>query len=198
MSIDWQAVRERLARAHAAAEASLELPAGEGRARMDERARALARPLPQATSGQHYHLLSFSLGGERYAIGTAYLREVIRLLDFTPVPGAGDFVFGVTNLRGEVLCILDLRKIFRLPSRGLSEEPRVLVVGREQPELGILADEALEAFWLPAADILETPASVTPAARSYLLGVTRQAMQVLDGAKLLNDNRLFVDQKESG
>lgn len=195
-AIDWADVRERLARAQAAATAALEPPPERVRALMDERARRLARPPAQSEETDAIAVMTFALGTERYAIETEYVREVVRLADFSPVPGAPDFVLGVTNLRGEVLCLVDLRTFFDVPSKRLTELSRIVVVGMETAEFGILVDEAFEMATLRPNDIVPPPESVAGIGRECLLGVTREALIVLDGAALLRDPRLFVNQDE--
>ena len=197
-AVDWTAVRERLARAQAATASALELSPERARAVMDERARLLARP--QAVSPaptEVLETLTFALGHERYAVESKHVREVVRLVDFTPVPGAPEFLLGVMNLRGEVLAIADLRKFFGVPQPGLTDLARVVVLGAEHAELGVLADEAHELRILSVAELLEPPGSVAGIDREYLLGVTRDALIVLDGARLLADPRLFIDQTEA-
>jgi purine-binding chemotaxis protein CheW len=197
-AIDWTAARERLARAEAGMSTSSELSPQRVRALMEERTRALARVPDAATApGDVISVLSFGLGSERYAIEAACVREVARLTDLTPVPGAGDFVMGVTNLRGEVICVVDLRRFFDIPRTGLSDLSRLIVLGRERAEFGILADQAHEIGPLRSRDILAPPQSVSGIGREYLLGVTRDALIVLDARVLLRDSRLFVDQGET-
>ena len=196
LAINWADVRERLARAQAAATAALEPPPERVRALMDERARALARPPAQSEETDAIAVMTFALGTERYAIETEYAREVVRLTDFSPVPGAPDFVLGVTNLRGEVLCLVDLRTFFDVPSNGLTDLSRIVVVGIETAEFGILVDEAFEMATLRPNDVVPPSESVAGIGREYLLGVTREALIVLDGAALLRDPRLFVNQDE--
>ena len=196
LAINWADVRERLARAQAAATAALEPPPERVRALMDERARALARPPAQSEETDAIAVMTFALGTERYAIETEYAREVVRLTDFSPVPGAPDFVLGVTNLRGEVLYLVDLRKFFDVPSKGLTDLSRIVVVGIETAEFGILVDEAFEMATLRPNDVVPPSESVAGIGREYLLGVTREALIVLDGAALLRDPRLFVNQDE--
>ena len=191
-AIDWPGVRERLARAHAATAAALELPPERVRALMDARARALARPpAPREAAGVH-DVLTFALGVERYAIETRYVREVVRLADFSPVPGVPEFVLGVTNLRGDILCLIDLRKFFDVSSKGLTDLSRMVVTGIERAEFGILVDETFEIARLHPDHIVPAPESVAGVARKYLLGVTREALIALDGAALLRDPRLYV------
>ncbi|MGH7820352.1 MAG: chemotaxis protein CheW [Candidatus Binatia bacterium] len=196
--LDWTALRERLERVHAATAATVELSPERARAVMEERARLLARaPDDAPAAGEVLEILAFALGSERYAVGTRYVREVVRLVDFTPVPGAPEFVLGVTNLRGAILAITDLRRFFGVPQTGLTDLSRVIVLGGARAEIGVLADEAPELRALPAAEILEPPESVGGIGREYLLGVTEDALIVLDAARLLADPRLFAGHAEA-
>lgn len=197
-AVDWTAVRERLARAQAATASVLELSPERARMVMDERARLLARaPAEGSAPAEVLETLSFTLGHERYAVESKHVREIVRLVDFTPVPGAPEFLLGVMNLRGEVLAIADLRKFFGVPKQGLTDLARVVVLGAYRAELGVLADEAHELLVLSVEALLEPPGSVAGIGREYLLGVTKDALIVLDGARLLADPRLFIDQTES-
>ena len=194
---DWAAVRERLARAKVVTAAAVDLPEERIRALMDERARALARlPEPAEPAGT-LAVMTFALGPERYAIETQYAREVVRLREFSPVPGAPDFVFGVTNFRGEVLCLIDLRRFFDVPATGVTDLSRMVVVGTERAEFGILADETIEIASVRSEDIVPSPESVAGVGREYLLGVTRDVLIILDGTALLRDPRLYVKQDRS-
>jgi purine-binding chemotaxis protein CheW len=199
-AIDWPSIRQRLERAIRATEEALLLSPLRAREVMVERARALARvPAEAAGAGEVLEVVVFALAGERYALATRLVREVVRLTDFTPLPGAPDFVVGVTNLRGHILAIFDLRKFFGLALRGLTDQTRLLVLGEERAEFGILADTAYEVTTLRTYAIHPPPGSVAGVAREYLLGVTAEALVVLDGAVLLQDRRLFIDQgEESG
>jgi chemotaxis signal transduction protein len=72
----------------------------------------------------------------------------------------------------------------------------VLVLGTDRAELGLLADAAHEVRRVRADEVLEPPGSVAGPGREYVRGVTSEALVVLDGAVLLQDRRLFIDQDE--
>jgi purine-binding chemotaxis protein CheW len=55
--------------------------------------------------------VTVALGGERYAIPVEHVREIGRLGDVTPVPGAGPAVLGVRNLHGRILPVFDLAHV---------------------------------------------------------------------------------------
>jgi purine-binding chemotaxis protein CheW len=192
---DWKAARQRLDKAIAATEGATRLSPAKARAVMDERALALARVPQQEAAGGLLELVVFALGSERYAIETRHVREVVRFTDFTPLPGAPDFLVGITNLRGHILAVVDLRKFFGVAVRGLTDLSRVIVLGEERSEFGVLADSASEVVTLRLEDVSVSPDSVAGVAREYLRGVTSDLM-VLDGTVLLQDSRLFIDQGE--
>jgi purine-binding chemotaxis protein CheW len=195
--LSWDRVRARLALAdRALREVDVPDPAG-ARALLEARARRLAVPLPQPPRpGELLDVVIFSLARERYAIETRVLREIVALTDYTPVPGAADFLVGVINLRGEILAVVDLRRFFNLPDRGLGDQSRVLVLGMEGKELGVLADSAHEVQRLRADQIISLPPAAPSGGRAYLRGVTEDALLVLDGERLLRDPRLIIDQGE--
>ncbi len=199
-AINWQLVRERLARTQMAAEESLRLSPERAKAVMEERARALARVPPRAPHvAEVLEVATFSLANERYAIETCHIREVVRFADFTPVPGAPEFLVGCINLRGEILAVFDLRRFFGVAEKGLTDLSQVLVLGGERAEFGVLADAVYEVLTLRTDDVFEPPGSVAGIGREYLRGVTKEGLIVQDGAVLLQSARLFIDQEgESG
>jgi purine-binding chemotaxis protein CheW len=155
------------------------------------RARQLAR-VPEVTprAGEILELVSFELAGERYAIESCFVREVVRLTRFTPVPGTPEFVLGITNLRGEILALFDLRQLLGVVTTGVSDLGRIVVLGKQRREFGLLADAAREILHVPGAS-LEQPE--TAWGRTYLRGVTPDGVIVLSGEALLDDPQLTID-----
>jgi purine-binding chemotaxis protein CheW len=194
--IDWSQIRARLDEAQTRATMSTEVSPARSRAIMEERARKLAQVPDVLEVGETYEVLAFGLGPERYCIETRYTREVVRFVDYAPIPGTPDFVVGVTNLRGEVVCIIDLRKFFGTSQRGLTDLSRVIALGTETTEFGIVADQVFQVSALRAKDILHPPES-TEVGHEYLLGVTREAAIILDGAALLRDPKLIIEYDEA-
>lgn len=193
--IDWQELRARLARAQAGLAAAEQLSAEQAKAVMDERARALARvPERDPDSKEILEVMTARLANERIAIETRFVCEVHRPADITPVPGSPSFLVGVTNLRGEVLAVMDLRELFGLPAAETGERPQTVILGLQRPEFGLIVDEIYEVAQLRVGDVLEPPGSVTGLSRDCLRGVTAEALLVLDGDRLLTDRRLYVDE----
>jgi purine-binding chemotaxis protein CheW len=197
MKLDWDEVKQRLALAQQAQTASERLTPEQVQQVMDRRAATLARvPDRRPDSSEILEVITFPLGQEQFAVETVFVREVYRSGDITPLPGSPAFVVGLTNLRGEVLAVMDLRKFFGIDAAEEGAHPQVVVLGNDRVEFGILVDDVYEVTTLRLEEILEPPGSVAGASRDYLRGVTKDALSVLDGAALLKDERLYVDEKE--
>ena len=188
---DWPEMRARITKAF---DLSQEDSSPE-RAReiLVERARrlALAAERPEAAAAA-LEMLPFRLGREHYAIETRYAREVVRLTDFTSVPSTEDFLLGVANLRGEIVPVFDLMLFFGFASQGLTDRSRVIVVGTEEVEFGIIADSVQAVARIPVEAIIADAAFEGARGGECVRGVTRDAMIILDGAALVKDRRLFI------
>jgi len=55
--------------------------------------------------------LSFTVGGELYAVDVTLVQKVARKLAITPVPSAPKEVIGIANLKGRVVTVLSLDKL---------------------------------------------------------------------------------------
>jgi purine-binding chemotaxis protein CheW len=194
-AVDWPSVRDALQRLHDADVAALS--AEQTRAILEERARILSRPHTDSPVCDSLDVLTFAAGVERYAIATKYVREVMKLVHLTPVPGAPDFVVGVTNYRGQILSVLTPAIILGTRRSAITDLGRLIVLGDETPVFGVLADRTDAIASLHASEILPLSDFIASAARDYLLGVTRSAVLVIDGARLLHDPQLIVRQRET-
>jgi purine-binding chemotaxis protein CheW len=187
--LDFAALRQRLdASVHQG-----ELSPERARALLEERARKLAQRSEQRSAETPLELLCFKLAGERYAIETRHVLQVLALVDLTRVPGAPAHLMGVTNLRGQVLPVFDLRVLLGIARPGLNDMSRLLVLGHGEAELGILADSADEISALDPGTLLDPAQAFAGLERACVRGVTSDALIVLSGAALLADRRLFLE-----
>ncbi len=196
--LDWEAIRQRMERAAESLAAADRLTPEQARAVMDRRARELAQvPAPAPDTSQIVEVLKFGLDDEQFAIETRHVREVIPPGDITPLPGGPPFLAGLTNLRGEVLAVMDLRTFFGIRANDNAAGRRwVVILGDQRVEFGLLVDDIDEVAPLPIGEILDPSASAAAATREFVRGVTAEALLVIDGDKLLSDERLFVDQSD--
>jgi purine-binding chemotaxis protein CheW len=191
---NWEETRERQARVEAATAVEVRLSPERARVVMEDRARALARVPPRApNAAEVIEVVTFRVANENYAIETRHVREVVPFADVTRVPGAPAFLAGLINFRGDVLAVFDLRKLFGSADAEATDLSRVIVLGSERVEFGVLAVAVREVLVLRIDEVHEAPGSVADVGWEYLRGVTAAALIVLDGAALLRDVRLFID-----
>ena len=139
--IDWRDVHERLQRYERAARESLRPTPERTQLVLEERARALAQiPSRPPSASEVLEVVTFDLGNECYAIATCQVRRVVKREQLTPIPGTSELLVGVINLQGEILAVFDLRVLFGITRQGPTEWSRVVVLGEERDEFGILAD----------------------------------------------------------
>jgi purine-binding chemotaxis protein CheW len=75
----------------------------------------------------------FSLNEKLYAVPSVDIAEVIHLLPVTPLPMAPDAVLGLTNLRGEILAVLSLKRMWNEDNSAPSERAKLVVLRSEDP-----------------------------------------------------------------
>ena len=137
--------------------------------------------------------MSFKLASEEYGIEILKVRELIRLMEITRVPGTKAFIRGVINLRGRVIPVVDLRLKFRMQESEATDQTVIIVVVYELRgqtlTMGVLVDEVLEVLDVAAADIEPPPDFGTGAIDTeYILGVGKAGKRVvllLDIGKVL-------------
>jgi purine-binding chemotaxis protein CheW len=162
---------------------------------LQERARLLAQEPPPAPTGEVIEVVEFVLGNEHYGVASTLVREVYPLKDFTPLPGTPDFILGLMNVRGQILSITDLRILFGLPEKGLTTANRVIILKNANREFAILADTIVGIRIIPLATLQEGLPTLTGLAGEFIKGITPDRLAILDGEKLLSDNRLVVNEE---
>jgi purine-binding chemotaxis protein CheW len=191
---DWQVVRQRL---DAAADLLARGVSAEEQQRiLKARAQALARePRQEEAAGGYLEVLEFLLAYERYGIEMSWVRETLPLRDITAVPCTPTFVLGLINVRGQILSVIDIKRFFDLPAKGLTDLNRVIVVQGEGMEFGILADAVCGVRTIPLAELQPSLPTLTGVREEYLKGVTKERTVVLDGKKLLSDRKIIVHEE---
>ncbi len=194
-TIDWQAIHRRLAAAADASSAGFHQGPEETQRILEARARAAAKPAVKPDDAVRLEILAFALAGETYGVETCYIREVCALKDLTTVPCTPPFVAGVMNLRGRILAIIDLRKFFELPAKGLTELNRIIVLREGDDEFGLLADSIERIRSVAVPDRQAGLPTLTGRRERFFKGVTDEMLTVLDGARLLADADLKVNEQ---
>ena len=120
-------------------------------------------------------LLTFSLGEEGYGVSILKVKEIIGMLEITPVPRTPDFIKGVLNLRGKIIPVMDLRIKFGMDEKDYNERTCILVVelniqGNERL-LGVVVDTVSEVINVSDDEIEPPPQYGAKVEHSFILGI---------------------------
>ncbi|NMO95181.1 chemotaxis protein CheW [Paenibacillus lemnae] len=84
--------------------------------------------------------IEFGIQQEKYAIRIQEIQEIVKMQEITPVPSMNSFVKGVINLRGKIIPVISLRRLFDLPDAEYTRSSRMIVVYHMDETIGIEVD----------------------------------------------------------
>lgn len=194
--LDWAELRRRLDASNAAVQRRLTPSPEEKRKILRARARRLATTGKAEVTAPHslLEVVEFVLGPEHYGIESCHIREIHPLSEFTPLPCTPPFVLGLVNVRGQILSIIDIKKLFDLPERGLTDLNKVIIVHANHMEVGILADAMVGVRPIAQEELHPALPTLTGIRAEYLKGITKDPMMVLDAEKILSDEKILVNE----
>lgn len=198
-TIDWREVEQRLEGVRVGIE-RIWAPSDEDTQQiLKARAQILAQEvIPVEAAAETIEVIEFILAHECYAVESAYVREVYPLEAITPLPCTPVFVLGIINLRGEILSVIELKKFFDLPEKGLTDLNKVIVLESNNMAFGIVADAISGVCRIPRAKVQPPLPTLTGIREDYLLGVTAERVVILNAEKLLSDEKLIVQEQVGG
>jgi len=136
-------------------------------------------------------VLVFEVGGQRYALRSPEVRELVRAVTMVALPKAPAIVEGIINVRGAVVPVLDIRTRFRLPAKAATHTDHLILAWAGPRLVALRADRALDLARLEAREV-EDAKAVVPGA-DYVSGVAK----LPGGLVLIHDLRTFLSQAEA-
>ena len=119
-------------------------------------------------------LVVFTLCDTLYGVDVSQVREITELRDITAVPGSPYYVEGVTNLRGQVTTVIDLKKRFGLEETERDKESRIIIVESDEGvPTGMIVDSVTEVLRIPTDAIGAVDLSEGDQNTDYIKGVAK-------------------------
>jgi purine-binding chemotaxis protein CheW len=142
-------------------------------------------------------LVTFMLGEEEYGVPISQIQEIDRLSRITKVPKAAQFIEGITNLRGEVVPVLDTRKRFEMEVKPSDDRTRIMIVDIAGVKTGLVVDSVREVLNLARKDIAPPPEAIgSGTAQQFISGIGK-----VDAGKrmivLLDVKRILSRQEQA-
>lgn len=134
-------------------------------------------------------VIVFRLDKEEFAVSVRQVGSIERILPITRVPGTPSFIKGVTNLRGVVTPIIDLKTRFRNKTTSFTNASRIIIVYLDELMVGIIVDEANDVIDIKEDAIEPKPEVIHSVEVDYISGVAKvdeRLLVLLDLEKVLN------------
>ncbi len=129
---------------------------------------------PEAMSRKkHGQFVAFRLGDQSYAFRIAQIEAIVILEQVTKIPQSPEYVEGVSNLRGSIIPIINLRRLFGLEPKAVDAETRTIVVNVGSRTIGCTVDTVSQVVRIEEDSIQPAPDTVTKDGAQYIGGFAR-------------------------
>lgn len=124
-------------------------------------------------------LVVFRLHNEEFGVEITDVREIVKPRHITRLPHVDDYIEGVTNLRGEVIPVINLRKRFGIEAQEDTQDTRIIMLEVNEHMVGFIVDAVTETLRLPENAIEPPPTSIAGLRADYLAGVGKLENRLL-------------------
>jgi purine-binding chemotaxis protein CheW len=134
-------------------------------------------------------IVVFELANEHYGLDISAVEGIIKMQTITKMPQAPHFVEGITNLRGAVVPVIDLRRRFGLPATEWTKDTRIVVVYMNGLKVGIIVDGVSQVLRIQDELIEPPPPMVTTSNSALNRGIAKlenRLVILLDLSKVLS------------
>lgn len=160
-----------------------------------ERAKILKEPKQDIFSDTLSEaVLAFYLADEQYAFEAEYVKRVIALKHYTPLPCTPDYIMGIINLESRIIAIINLKTLFNLPDKGITNLNRLIILNYDGIEFGILADEISGRIEITKKDLQHSVPEIAGINTELIRGITSEKLIVLNTKELIKDKRLTINE----
>ena len=141
-------------------------------------------------------MVTFTIDNEEYGIPIMQVQEINRISEITHIPRAPHFIDGMTNLRGNVIPVINVRRLFDLDEKAVDDRTRIIIVDINGNRTGLRVDQVNEVLRLSSQNIEETPSIVTEeSTRRLMQGICniedgKRMIVLLNASEILNRDEL--------
>jgi purine-binding chemotaxis protein CheW len=135
-------------------------------------------------------IVLFCLDEPRYAIYLSAVERVVRAVEITPLPKAPEIVLGVINFHGEIIPVIDIRRLFRLPSHEINIEDRFIIARTSKRFVVLVVDSVDGVYDLEQYQVADAQEKFP--FTDYLSGIAKIENNII----LINDLEKFLSLDE--
>jgi purine-binding chemotaxis protein CheW len=121
-------------------------------------------------------VVEFILGGEHYALDIHLAREIVEMLQITPIPRAPHYISGVINLRGEITNIMNLNTMLGLVNQEAQNNQKIIVLVPEAvsgSNIGIIVDDVIGVLQVAESDVENLGEGLASEVSGFVKGIIK-------------------------
>ena len=145
-----------------------------------------------------HQLVICTIAGENYGVDIGSVESIVKMQAITTIPHSLPFVEGITNLRGVVLPVFNLRSRFSMPAHEPDKNSRIVIALSETYKVGMIVDSVSEVLRIQDQEIEPPPPMVTTVDSSYITGIAKvggRLIIILNLSRILSmDEQLQLQQ----
>jgi purine-binding chemotaxis protein CheW len=144
-------------------------------------------------------MVVFELSGEQFAVDISAVESIIKMQAITTMPKTPSFVEGITNLRGMILPVIDLKKRLGLESKldengSSKDQRRIVVVSVGKHMVGMIVDAVQEVLKVNPEEVSAPPPMVTSINSAFVTGIIKVGGRLIIRLEL--DQVLSIEESE--
>jgi len=127
---------------------------------VNQEKRVMATKVVKDNKGASIQIVSFRIGREYFAVPVWQVREIIREVELFDVPGRGENIRGVINLRGEIIPIVRMSVVLGMADvEGETNHrmKRLIIVDVNGGKFGFEVEEVLDVMKVSTQDVQPPP-----------------------------------------
>lgn len=129
----------------------------------------------------------FYFGNELFAVSADKVSEVFQPLEITPLPNVPEWLLGITNLRGEIISIINLPKLLQIPVQTNFAKLKLIVLRGQNGSIALATERLNEIVSLP-------PEAIQPCEEESQIYAT--ALYNSKNLQIINTETLFTSLLE--
>ena len=121
-------------------------------------------------------VVEFILGGEHYVLDIHLAREIVEMLQITPIPRAPHYISGVINLRGEITNIMNLNTMLGLVNQEARDNQKIIVLVPEAvsgSNIGIIVDDVIGVLQVAESDVEHLGEGLASEVSGFVKGIIK-------------------------
>jgi purine-binding chemotaxis protein CheW len=150
--------------------------------------------LSKVSTPVHKQFILFAIEDAQFAIPLSNTLEVGHQPDITPLPNLPKWVLGISNIRGEIISLINFKAFLGIPSSGSKGERRFIIIHNQEIKVGIIVDRIMGILSIDRSDgeIQSNPYRKGEIA-NYIQGAAvsgKNVTNILDIDRLLSSPRM--------